>query len=450
MSNKRTQSQGTEYPISLRRLKAFALSAVRAVLSGEENELRLRRIRLVGTLGVVGHPLYYFIWTEVFPLPYDSGWLRAICTLLFLPFLFPQRLSQSRWFACYPFIAITVGFPFCFVFLYLKNAGTAVWAESLLIAVVILFHFSTAFAVTSLTIGAIGAVLFFEWMEGPLAMLSWHAVPIHLPLPAQIPILAFEVATLAIIKLDRQALAEQKQRGAEAALGIVAHELRTPLASVELTMRGVLARVQRALVPDCPPEFHELPKAIERVRFEVNRMNNTIELLVVNSRDPKSIELTLFDPHEVICSIIAAYPFEGRLSDVVHIGPSPGAWVKGNAALFGHVVTNLTKNALEAIRRARKGELTVTCQIVGAAVEIRFRDTGSGIPTAILSRLFQPFFSYPAHRGTGIGLAFCRKVLHSWGGAILCQSVEHEYTEFKIQLPHYAGTGFSDAAPNLA
>jgi two-component system CAI-1 autoinducer sensor kinase/phosphatase CqsS len=49
--------------------------------------------------------------------------------------------------------------------------------------------------------------------------------------------------------------------------------------------------------------------------------------------------------------------------------------------------------------------------------------------------MFQPFFSYPAHRGTGIGLMFCRKVLRGWGASISCSSVEHEYTEFRIRFP---------------
>ncbi|MFX7866350.1 ATP-binding protein, partial [Acinetobacter baumannii] len=70
------------------------------------------------------------------------------------------------------------------------------------------------------------------------------------------------------------------------------------------------------------------------------------------------------------------------------------------------------------------------------AFEIVVRDTGSGISSTVLKRMFEPFFSYPAHRGTGIGLMFCRKVLRGWGASISCKSVEHEYTEFRIRFPN--------------
>jgi len=426
------------------RWKATVCSLLDAMLTDEENEVRLRRFHMVGALGLLGHPLYYFIWSVVFPQSYESGWLRAICTLLFLPFLFIRRLSHTYWYAVYPFVAITIGLPFSFTFLYLQNAGAMVWAESLLIAVVILFHFSTAFALGSLVMGAVGAAVLFELGGGSLAALPLHTMLI------QLPILVFEIATLIIIKLDRQALTEQKQRGATFVLGVVAHELRTPLASVQLTMKGVLARVQRCLAADHPAELEELPKAVERVRFEVARMNNTIELLVVNSKNPKSVEISVFDPHKVICSTIAIYPFETGVSDHVHIAPSAGFHVKGNPALFGHVITNLTKNAIEAIHRAGKGEITIVCRSVDDVVEVLFRDTGSGVPAVVLKRMFQPFFSYPAHRGTGVGLAFCRKVLRSWGGTISCESVEHEYTKFSIRLPRHDGAGTSAPLSNVA
>ncbi|MNN23015.1 CAI-1 autoinducer sensor kinase/phosphatase CqsS [compost metagenome] len=69
-------------------------------------------------------------------------------------------------------------------------------------------------------------------------------------------------------------------------------------------------------------------------------------------------------------------------------------------------------------------------------VHVTFRDTATGVPPQVLARMFQPFFSYPAHRGTGIGLAFCQNVLTSWGAGISCRSVEHEFTEFDIRFPH--------------
>ena len=73
----------------------LATSLTSAALLDEESAARLRRIRFVGALGVLGHPLYFVIWSVVFPQPYENVWLRAVCTLLFIPLLFANALLNS-------------------------------------------------------------------------------------------------------------------------------------------------------------------------------------------------------------------------------------------------------------------------------------------------------------------------------------------------------------------
>ncbi len=399
-----------------------------AALLDDESAARLRRIRFVGALGVIGHPLYFVIWSHVFPQPYENVSLRVLCTVLFIPLLFANRLSQYKWLPAYVLFAITVGLPFAFIFLYLENSGTMVWAESVVIAVVILFHFSTAFAMISLVSGAVAATAVFLLTGHAVATFPWHA------LLEQVPVLAFVMAVLIVIKLDRQILTEQTQRGVALALGTVAHELRTPLASLALTAQGIQNRLP-TVVTGSHPELPVLQQAVERMRTDVVRATNSIELLVANSKDPQTISTGWFDPHDAICSAIAAFPFEPGGRELVQIAPSAGVRVLGNAKLFEHIITNLTKNALEAIQRVGKGDIQIGYTLAPQTVEIVVRDTGAGVSPMVLKRMFQPFFSYPAHRGTGIGLMFCRKVLRSWGANISCDSVEHEYTEFRIRFP---------------
>ncbi|WP_197325871.1 sensor histidine kinase [Ralstonia solanacearum] len=402
-----------------------------AIVADGTRPMQLRRVRLAGVIGVVGHPLYFVIWSYVFPQPYESVWLRGLCTLLFVPLLFAGRVARCRWLPAYAAFAITVGLPFALVFLYLENAGATVWAESLLVAIVILFHFRTAFAVFSLVTGATAATALFLLTGGAAEGFPWHA------LLEQVPILAFffVVGVLVVIRLDRQIMIEQKQHGMALALGTVAHELRTPLASLALTANGIRSRLPQAVRPD-HPDLPALQQAVERMRADVIRANNSIELLVANSKDPQAVGTAWFDPHEAICAAIDAYPFEPGARSHVHIAPGMGLRVLGNAGLFEHIITNLTKNALEAIQRVGKGDLRFGYERMPQAVEIVVRDTGAGVSSVVLKRMFQPFFSHPAHRGTGIGLTFCRKVLCGWGASISCRSVEHEFTEFRIRFPN--------------
>ncbi|QUP52699.1 sensor histidine kinase [Ralstonia syzygii] len=402
-----------------------------AIVADGARATQLRRVRLAGVIGVIGHPLYFVIWSYVFPQPYESVWLRLLCTLLFVPLLFAERVAGCRWLPAYAAFAITAGLPFAFVFLYLENAGTTVWAESLLIAVVILFHFSTAFALFSLVTGAAAAMALFLLVGKAVEGFPWHA------LLEQVPILAFffVAGVLVVIRLDRQILIDQKQHGMALALGTVAHELRTPLASLALTAKGIQNRLPEAVRAD-HPDLPALLQAVERMRADVLRATNSIELLVANSKDPLAVSTAWFDPHEAIRAAIDAYPFEPGTRSHVRIAPSMGLRVLGNAGLFEHIITNLTKNALEAIQRVGKGDIRIGYERMPQAVEIVVRDTGAGVSPVVLKRMFQPFFSHPAHRGTGIGLTFCRKVLRGWGASISCRSVEHEFTEFRIRFPN--------------
>ena len=69
---------------------------------------------LVGILGFVGFPMYYFIWKYLYPQHYESIVLRVICSVLFLPWLFYTKLSAK----------LVKLFPIYFFSLIITSAGT--------------------------------------------------------------------------------------------------------------------------------------------------------------------------------------------------------------------------------------------------------------------------------------------------------------------------------------
>jgi signal transduction histidine kinase len=109
------------------------------------------------------------------------------------------------------------------------------------------------------------------------------------------------------------------------------------------------------------------------------------------------------------------------------------------------VFLNLFGNAFYAANKRRRetsdGEfrptLTVTTRDLGKAVEVRVRDNGSGIPTEIRDKLFQPFFSTkPTGEGTGLGLSISYEIVtKQHRGTIEVSSMVGEFTEFTVGLP---------------
>jgi signal transduction histidine kinase len=111
------------------------------------------------------------------------------------------------------------------------------------------------------------------------------------------------------------------------------------------------------------------------------------------------------------------------------------------------VFLNLISNGFyAATKRKEKGEegfeptLSATTKNLGNAVEIRIRDNGTGIPSEVKEKMFNPFFTTkPAGEGTGLGLSMSHDiVVKQHGGKIDVDTASGVFTEFIITLPRAA------------
>jgi signal transduction histidine kinase len=109
--------------------------------------------------------------------------------------------------------------------------------------------------------------------------------------------------------------------------------------------------------------------------------------------------------------------------------------------LFGNAFYAVNKRRQETNDGGFRPKLTVTTRDVGKAVEVRVRDNGSGIPTEIRDKLFQPFFSTkPTGEGTGLGLSISYEIVtKQHRGTIEVSSTVGEFTEFIVCVPRGLG-----------
>jgi two-component system, NtrC family, sensor kinase len=125
----------------------------------------------------------------------------------------------------------------------------------------------------------------------------------------------------------------------------------------------------------------------------------------------------------------------------------------GQADVFpqdiGRVLLNLISNGFYAAtkRKAAAGNsyqptLMASTRNLGDRVEIRVRDNGTGIPSEVKEKIFNPFFTTkPAGEGTGLGLSISHDVIvKQHGGSIEVETEPGEYTEFRIILPRAAAS----------
>ena len=111
--------------------------------------------------------------------------------------------------------------------------------------------------------------------------------------------------------------------------------------------------------------------------------------------------------------------------------------------LFGNGFYAAGKRCSEVNDSNFRPTLKVTTRDLGAEVEIRVRDNGSGIPAEIKDKLFQPFFTTkPTGQGTGLGLSISYDIVtQQHGGTITVDSRVGEFTEFIVRLPRSRTAG---------
>ena len=117
--------------------------------------------------------------------------------------------------------------------------------------------------------------------------------------------------------------------------------------------------------------------------------------------------------------------------------------VTGDEMMLRHSFLNLIRNAIEAMAGQPRRELTINAEVSNDAfgkpcAAIHLSDTGCGIPTEVLPKIFIPFFSTKS-RGYGIGLAIVQKVFFGHGGQIEVISEEGTGTTFHCRLPLASG-----------
>jgi signal transduction histidine kinase len=232
---------------------------------------------------------------------------------------------------------------------------------------------------------------------------------------------------------------QMKERDRLAALGEMsaglAHEIRNPLAAI----KGAVQYLDPKKLPPDDREFLEI--MIE----EVNRLNGVVTQFLDYSR-PLKPSMAPTDVNDVLARTFKL--LESQAPSHVKVELDLAGWlprVQADAEQLKQVFLNVALNAFQAMPGG--GRLTVSTRVArddlaflreGArrvdVVEIRFRDTGPGIPEEARENVFVPFYT-TKEKGTGLGLAISQRLVKAHQGSIVVRSEIGEGAEFLVSLP---------------
>jgi signal transduction histidine kinase len=220
----------------------------------------------------------------------------------------------------------------------------------------------------------------------------------------------------------------------------LAHEIRNPLAAIKGAIQ--LITPDDGAPPPDPAQSHEF---LEIILEEVNRLNGVVTQFLDYSR-PVKPSLVAGDVNEILERTLKL--LAGEIPEGVELSVELGEAlprVSCDPEQLRQVFLNLALNALEAMPGG--GRLAVTTRVTRDelsvwrdsprrtdVVEIRFRDTGPGIPEDAREHVFVPFYT-TKQKGTGLGLAICQRIVKSHGGHIGIHSQLGEGAEFVVSLP---------------
>lgn len=212
----------------------------------------------------------------------------------------------------------------------------------------------------------------------------------------------------------------------------VAHELRTPLASLSLLTRSLK---DYEMEPEQQREFlDDLDREMERL---IALVRDLLELTTLEGGEARYEELAL---DELVRDLIkqAAPRFDRQNVRLLSDLPAGGYLIYGSRLQLCQVLHNLLDNALKYTPPG--GWVKLSLWRDGEAVEIRIEDTGCGIPKNDLPFIFERFFRVDRARsremgGTGLGLAIVRETVEAHGGRVWAESVEGEGSAFYFTLP---------------
>jgi two-component system, cell cycle sensor histidine kinase and response regulator CckA len=255
--------------------------------------------------------------------------------------------------------------------------------------------------------------------------------------------IVYTLETTAQRELENKVIQQQKMEQVAQLAGGIAHDFNNVLSAIIMATDFLL----NAHKPT-DPSFGD----IMQIKQNANRAASLVRHLLAFSRK-QTLRPQVLDLREVLSDLnilLRRLIGEKVTLDVVH---GRDLWpVKADLSQFEQVIVNLAVNARDAMPdggklHVRTGNVTARdCERyqntkgMPAAdyVLVEVADTGTGIPEAIVGKIFDPFFSTKeVGKGTGLGLSTVYGIIKQTGGFVYVESALHKGTTFRIFLPRH-------------
>ncbi|WCE31038.1 response regulator [Vibrio sp. SCSIO 43137] len=396
-------------------------------------------LTLIGWLGFVGFPAYYFVWQYIFPQPYENVWLRLICSLLFLGIVVRNKLNVRlrSYMHLYYQLVIIAGLPFFFFYMLLMNGWSQIWVMSFMSSIflhILLVHITWIMCLQ--TIIALVLATFFAWVAKGYSLemvVDWSQLPVFL--------FTYLFGSLCFYRYNvdydsKVALAKSFGAG-------IAHEMRNPLSSLSRFIDVIQSSLPNTRIDRkdhyqlSRSQITRLQQASDDAWKVIRSGNETIDLLLtsIDENRVSRSSFKLYSAQDIVENAIESFSYKSSEErNAVSLNIKGDFEFFGSDTLLKYVVYNLLKNAFHhGFKEAFSIDVTLRAGVRNNKVIVR--DNGTGIAPELINDIFRDFYTTGQSGSHGLGLPFCKKVMASFGGKIKCSSEPGKWTKFTLTLP---------------
>lgn len=391
------------------------------------------RLQWLGASTIIGHATFAYVWGTLVAQPFESVPLRVLLGTLGVVLLLPavtRDLTARTTLWAFGLVS-WLQLPLFFCWMYWMNHGSAVWLASVACMIVIYYHL-TDWRLATLGLASGMALGFLLAQPAPLAGVDPSASPEHLA------VLGFAWVCALLLGASSANLRRIRLTSTQSTLAVMAHELRTPLATVNL-MGDVLRTLARNDVPE--NKRRKIEDLASRLQHLVRGMHQQIDTQICNAqlmRLPR--EKSALQAAALVSEVVQNYPYRSSSErECVRLQVQHDFCFLGSRLLFVQTLSNLIKNALHALASTRHapkpGDLRIDVGLHRGRGRIAVSDDGVGIALERQRRIFEPFFSSPPGAGLGLGLTFCKNVVEAARGSLTVYAEPEVGAVFVIDLP---------------
>jgi len=418
-------------------------------LSAKRVEDHGAQYELFGIFAVINYIIPYFMWSP----SSNSNYTLLICLRLLAGVLCFLLIIKDYWYEAlarhlplYWHGTILYCLPFLTTFMLFDSQGEIFWLLNMILALLLLAVLvdSRSFVVVLILGVGLGYGLFIFTGETKYFSLS------HDTLYWTSYMCFFSVLIGLLFSRRNEKIAQEKLGAYKNVSASIAHEMRTPLSSMYIAAQGVqkylpnllttydIAQESKLNIPIIDKQKLQILKEFPDHFISISRRSlSVIDIFLTKfgTLEKQTFSLSPISINKCIKQAIEGYPFYPKeQGDLVNYQPETDFMFMGDESLIIHVFSNLINNSLHQIQLGNKGAIRIWLSEGDGLNVVHFSDNATGIKAADLAKIFDTFYTCKDH-GTGIGLAYCKKVMNAFGGDIICFSKFGEYTEFKLSFP---------------